>query len=417
MNIRLSLKLVFFTFMTAFAAAMAYAFFVLSFEFYVQGADDNMAELLIETARDSDLGNRTTIETLGFTITRNWQDIPERFRVRNPEPPTERYQLREFAEFDRPNAGPYEVNYVLMVQEDGGAPIYIAKSLTELGMDMAEPAIGPYDSAILIAVFSAAAFSLLLIWTLRVLVKPLEDLQAWAGALTIDNLEMPAPSFRFREFSSLAEIVRRSLYSVSKALSNEREFLQFASHELRSPLTAMRSNVDLLKLSQADAGAAPNAVLQRIERATLTMTELVQTLLWLSRDDEREIETEGVSLSELTEEVVAELDYLREGKPLDVRVETNAHEVMASRSAVRIALSNLVRNAFQHSEAGTVSIRQTGPAVRITNPHDPQPATRSNDLGFGLGTRLINRLSDRFGWQFESTAEMSEFTAQIVFSD
>ena len=70
-------------------------FFVLSFEFYVEGTDDNMAELLIGTAREVDLGEDETISTLGFTITRNWNDIPEKFRYRAPEPPTERYKLRE----------------------------------------------------------------------------------------------------------------------------------------------------------------------------------------------------------------------------------------------------------------------------------------------------------------------------------
>ena len=61
--------------------------------------------------------------------------------------------------------------------------------------------------------------------------------------------------------------------------------MKFASHELRSPLTAMRSNIDLLMLDEALKASASNSVLQRIDRATITMTQLVQTLLWLSREE------------------------------------------------------------------------------------------------------------------------------------
>lgn len=412
MNIRLSLKLVFFSFMLAFGAAMAYAFFVLSFEFYVQGTDDSIAEVLVETARDADLGKGETIRTLGFTITRDWNEIPEKFRYRDPEPPTEPYKLREFFEFPGPDSAPTEINDVLMVQETGEAPIYISKSRTQLAIDVAEPAIGPYRSAILIAVFSSVAFSLLLIWTLRMLVKPLENLQAWAGSLTIEALDTPAPSFRFREFSSLAEIVRGSLSSVSAALENEHEFLQFASHELRSPLTSMRGNVDLL---QRDDAVKSNGALQRIDRATQTMTQLVQTLLWLSRDEQTDIEAERFSLEDMTCEVIEELDYVRAGKNLDLQLETTQSEIIAVKSAVRITISNLIRNAFQHAESGAVSISQKGDEIRVANPYNPQPDHQSNELGFGLGTRLISKLVDQFGWKFEAERTANEHVSRIVF--
>ena len=150
------------------------------------------------------------------------------------------------------------------------------------------------------------------------------------GSLTVEKLDVPAPSFRFKEFSSLAEVVRSSLSSVGRALKNEREFLQFASHELRSPLTAMRSNVELLKLNHADQSVANNEGLQRIERATRTMTQLVQTLLWLSREEhESDIEDQPFSLEDLTHEVVEELDYLRAGKPLEVNLKTTPQDLVA----------------------------------------------------------------------------------------
>lgn len=416
MNVRLSLKLVFLSFMLVFGAAMAYAFFVLSFEFYIQGTDDTMAELLIETAREVDLGKEETIHTLGFTITRNWNDISEKFRRRAPEPPTERYKLREFAEFPGPDSPPFEINNVLMVQEEGDTPIYISKSLTELGMNMSEPAIGPYYTAIFVAVFYSVGFSLLLIWTLRTLVKPLEDLQAWAGALSMQNLEAPAPGFRFQEFSSLAEVVRGSLSSVSKALRNEREFLQFASHELRSPLTSMRSNVDLLKLNDAHQASDSKAVLRRIDRATLTMTQLVQILLWLSREDRQSnIENESFSLGELTREVAEELDYLLAGKNIEVHLETTPQDLVAVRSAVRITVSNLIRNAFQHTESGAVSISQTGGQIRVSNPCDSQADHQSSELGFGMGVRLIKKLAERFGWLFETNTVADKYVARVVF--
>ena len=417
MNIRLSLKVVFLPSMVIYGVAMAYVFFVFSFDLYKDGNDDSVRKLMIETAQSTELNAQSVVSALGYTITNNWRDIPDKYRERVQEPPSRPYELREFANFSNEDVVPESVDYVLMIKDANDRPVYVSKSISRLALDAvsADAGIGPYSWSILVGMITAVAFSLLLWLVLNILVKPLELLRSWAADLTVENLNSPAPSFKYSEFSSLAEIVRSSLASVRASVENEQEFLSYASHELRSPLTAMRSNVSLLKKKQSHMQSDQYPIIERIDRATLTMSQLVQTLLWLSRDYQPENDDEMTELDVLTREVMDELNYLRSGKSIEVELDTEPHTMQASKMACRIALSNLIRNAFQHTEEGLIKICQSGETITVRNPIGAASTGTSSEIGFGLGAKLTTKLVKQYGWRFSTENDSKEFIAKLIF--
>jgi signal transduction histidine kinase len=92
-----------------------------------------------------------------------------------------------------------------------------------------------------------------------------------------------------------------------------------------------------------------------------------------------------------------ELNYLLTGKTIDVCLDTTPCIKHLPEAAFMIIVGNIIRNAFQHTTDGTIFIRQKPSEIQVINPI-PQKRSRLQ-TGFGLGLRLIRKLSYRFNWQ------------------
>ena len=418
MKLRSSLNVYFLVVMVVFGAGMAFVFSTLAFKFYEEGRDSRMTKLMVDAAIATDLTSQPVVTQLGYTVTEDWNLLPEEIRQRFENPPGEAFELnKRFVRLEDENRR-FEIHFLVSVTDGDQPPRYVTRTLTRgfYRRGHEERTLRPYGWSIVMGLLIATGFSVLLLITLRLLVRPLEKLRAWAGGLSVENLQDEPPEFSYREFTDLANIVGESLGSVKEGLDKEQEILRYASHELRTPLAVMRGNVDLLQKLEADPESPTHAVVQRMDRAATTMTQLIQTLLWLQRDEEARLEKTPVALDELTKEIVDELAYLTKGKEISVKLETAPHELHASQSACRIAISNLVRNACQHTSAGTVSIRQDGATLVIENENTNATPGEANELGFGLGMRLLEKLSQQFGWQFSaSETATGGFVAKLEF--
>jgi signal transduction histidine kinase len=72
---------------------------------------------------------------------------------------------------------------------------------------------------------------------------------------------------------------------------------------------------------------------------------------------------------------------------------------MHTQTLCRIIISNLIRNALQHAAEGRVIIEQSGHRVNIENNCD-STAFDADDLGFGLGLELTQKLIAQYGWYY-----------------
>ncbi len=113
-----------------------------------------------------------------------------------------------------------------------------------------------------------------------------------------------------------------------------------------------------------------------------------------------------------------ELAYLLQGKEVSVAVETNEYTLEASPIAVRIVLGNLIRNAFQHTQVGSVTINQTDAGVEIINQNTAEPDSKETQtsLGFGLGLQMVGQLTAAMGWQYHyTTSDNGTHCVNITF--
>ncbi|MGH3132251.1 MAG: ATP-binding protein, partial [Gaiellaceae bacterium] len=193
----------------------------------------------------------------------------------------------------------------------------------------------------------------------------------------------------------------------------EREFVMNAAHELRTPLAAIASAVEVLQQGAKEERADRDRFLAIVERQTTRLTRLARALLTLARAQTRSepIRLEPVPVSALVHEIAADA-----GKPdIVVDVCCDPVDVRAHRELLHQALENLISNARKHGggpvtiqvahddddEHVRVAVTDTG---RGMEPRDTERvldrfyrAPGSNDDGFGLGLSIVREVVEVMG--------------------
>ncbi|WP_421782444.1 histidine kinase dimerization/phospho-acceptor domain-containing protein [Kiloniella litopenaei] len=234
------------------------------------------------------------------------------------------------------------------------------------------------------------------------LADPAQELALWAQNLKSENLNHPIPNFGFIELNSVANELHGSLVRLDEFVIREREFLQHASHELRTPVTVVSGNIELL--AKHDLTTQQIKIVDRINRASRNMKQLIETLLWLGREREPDLIKEEVDYPALLSDVLDDLSYLSQSENIEHQVKMkNTNSVSASPAALYIVVSNLIRNAFQHTPKGHVNVQLENNVLTIENFLDTQSPQLSNEQTEGVGLNLVQRICTRCSWLCETT--------------
>ena len=413
-----SLKFFFIMAMLLLGLAITLSFSAFTLNYFSQGLDRGLKQSLMEAADAENVEDGKPLSLLGYNIASAWEDVPASVKdAFDNIPPEESYQLqkKEFASrfFTRPE----NIYFVLKAINKSGQLRYVSKVIHKA--DVPPPKNHEVPHIIWIALFAISSIGIFLavvLFIIHKVTKPVELLKNWAKSLDEDKLKQPIPDFQYSELNELAKIINSSLSSVQKTLEREMQFLSYASHELRTPITVVRTNTELLiKLLEKEGGTKKQlAVIERIDRVGKTMTSLTETLLWLSRDDSNVLNSEDIDIELLIKQLVTELSYLLAGKTVKLVVNTESYLISAAEIPCRIVLANLIRNAFQHTIEGEVTISQAKGSVSITNSSEAK-AIDNSDLGFGLGLQLTQKLANRYGWSYSDNIETTNYQVQLSF--
>ena len=276
------------------AVVVVVGYSLLSANFFIRGMDnivaDNMAKVVASYVESVPSAQRKRLNHFsGYQIGQDWSQMPEKVRSAFEMP------VRNYVMFKHDDADwlsrPDEILFVMRVAH-AGETYFISSSLTR---DTASPLVGrnAKKSIRLLLVLSAATLATLaaVVWLLfKQVARPVNALGQWARELDENNLQETPPDFYYPELNDLAALIRNSLSSVQESLEREHRFLRHSSHELRTPISVIRNNVELLHKLEATSDKKRERreaqAIQRIDRASLTMKHLTETLLWLSRESE-----------------------------------------------------------------------------------------------------------------------------------
>ncbi len=251
-------------------------------------------------------------------------------------------------------------------------------------------------------------FALFLVGSLlgiRIIDAPLQRLESWSASLDGKQARQPLPSLRFQELDTLANRLAFAFERMRESVDKEKSFLRHASHELRTPMAILSSNVELLDrlTERPDRTDEENAAFLRQYRALEDIKLLTDTLLWINRQSEQQPKRGHVDLHREISTIIEDHRYLVDTDEVNVSIDGDGELTDAPIAAVRIVLSNLLKNAFQYTRQGSITITVSANQVTIENVSSPGDAADCNEpdeqFGFGLGLELVLLMCDRFDWR------------------
>ncbi len=221
-------------------------------------------------------------------------------------------------------------------------------------------------------------------------------------------------------FNSMAE-------QLAGARTAERTFLMSVSHELKTPLTAIRGYAEALR----DGASSPDEAGGVIERESERLQRLLQDLLDLARLDQRQfaVTREPVDLAAVAREIEERYRPRAQEFGVALVVDAPAESVVAAdRGRVMQVASNLVENALRATpRGGRVTVRASSGSIRV---EDTGPGLTPDDVahafdrfflyrrfgadrpvGSGLGLAIVKELTEAMGGGVAVTSEPGEGAA------
>jgi len=224
---------------------------------------------------------------------------------------------------------------------------------------------------------------------------------------------------------------------LSRALETQRAFVADAAHELRTPLSALRLQLQLAERARDndERAAAFDTLRQGLARAT----HLVEQLLTLARQDPAaaQSQSESVDLGALAADVVGAHAALAASKGIDLGLarRDDGLAVTGDADALRTLLSNLVDNAVRYTPAGgrvdvsarrgdasaVIEVTDNGPGIPMSERErvfDRFYRRADSDVpGSGLGLAIVRSIADRQGAKVEldEGPEGHGLTARVTF--
>lgn len=285
-----------------------------------------------------------------------------------------------------------------------------------LPVDEVAASTGALRSSLLVAVPGTSLVLAVLIWfVVGRMLRPVEAIRAEAAAIGGTDLHrrLPVPDSG-DEIARLAVTVNGLLARVETATARQQRFVADASHDLRSPLTRMRTEleVDLARPDSADPMATHRSLLEE----TIGLQRLVDDLLYLARSDEGAPPPTRLPV-DLDDVLLAEARRLRAlGGPTVDSSRVTAGQVVGDAAQLARVVSNLGDNAHRFArttvaltleeqpDAVVLTVADDGPGIppaqheavfeRFARVDEARDAARG---GAGLGLAIARDIVARHG--------------------
>lgn len=187
-------------------------------------------------------------------------------------------------------------------------------------------------------------------------------------------------------------LARRAMVPIQVAWEKQQQFVSDASHELRSPITGIHSNAELMLRHPGHTIEQESHRINTIIQESGRMTRLIGSLLTLARSDANKahLHLEQVNLSELMEAIVAGFKATEELKGITLTADIKSKlYLVADRERLHQLVVILMDNAFKYTLAG-------GLVHVACFSSDNNVAVTVEDTGIGISPENLPRIFDRF---------------------
>jgi two-component system sensor histidine kinase MprB len=304
---------------------------------------------------------------------------------------------------------------VLTVRLAGGGAIQLARgmksvdaTLSRLRLVLALLCMG----GTLLAAFFGRLFG-------RQVIQPVSELTAAAEHITrtddlgrrIEVRSDDEVGRMAQRFNAMLDTLEGSRNALDQSVHSQRQLVADASHELRTPVTALRTNIEVLLSEEGElAGDDRRRLLEDVRAETEELTALITDVIELARGDEPPVNVDDVQFDHVVAEAVARARRRRPATTFEEQLEPTLVEGLSER--LGRAVDNLLDNAAKHTPAGTVvevalrggelTVRDHGPGIPAADrPHlfdrFYRGASARGRPGSGLGLAIVRQVAETHG--------------------
>ncbi len=211
-------------------------------------------------------------------------------------------------------------------------------------------------------------------------------------------------------FNHMLDTLEASRAQLDESVRAQRQLVADASHELRTPVTSLRTNVEVLLESERLDAQDRRRLLADVVEQSEELTMLVSDLIELARGDQPGPATEDVRLDGIAAE---SLDRARRNAPqIDFRAQILPATIEGVPERLSRAINNLLDNATRHSPPGGIVELTVGPGGVVVRDHGPgvdpedQPyvfdrfyrgRNSRGRQGSGLGLAIVRQVTEQHG--------------------
>jgi heavy metal sensor kinase len=265
------------------------------------------------------------------------------------------------------------------------SPIVIRKEAAELIVDLASAYLTALPIAVLVAGFGVW-------WITRKALQPLQDVAEAAERIHAKALDqrLPHPPVR-DEIGRLVRVLNDTFDRLDRSFAQAMRFSSDASHELKTPLTIMRGEIESALRAEAD-NPKIQSLLDSLLQQTQRLSDVAENLLLLSRADADALalKIETIDFSAMCYELAEDAEILSLRRHITTKSAISSGiQVCADEFYLRRILLNLLDNAIKYNvEGGTVamSAARSGSYVFF----------RISNTGPGIPLEHTKRIFERF---------------------
>lgn len=262
----------------------------------------------------------------------------------------------------------------------------------------------------------------LILWIVRVEFQPLDQIarhlshkkhnlsDAATYLLELKTQNIP------KEIQPFVDSLLELIHDLHQSLENEKSFSAFAAHELRSPLTAIKTHVQLSQLILSQSGPIDKIdfSLKQAEASIKRYEQLLEQLLLLSKTEiqSRDVSLESTDVTQPLQQVIKELEKRYSDISHHLQIDwTSLSSMKLPHSTLVIVLKNLIENAYLHAQSSTpiqvfmnknnLIVADTGHGltdIELDLLTHRFWRKSSQNVGYGLGLSLVKLLLEKYNF-------------------
>lgn len=230
-------------------------------------------------------------------------------------------------------------------------------------------------------------------WLVRKSLKPLGELASGVERFNAQTLGQRMPrNFNGDEVDRMAAAFNAMAGRLEQSFQQIREFTLHASHELKTPLTVMRSQLETSLVRETSLSDTQRAALENLHEEVVRLAKIVDGLTLLTKADAGMVALERklVQFDELVREAAEDAEVLAQPGGIQVQLtRCDAVAIIGDRHRLRQVLLNLVDNAIKYND--------TGGRVEISLARDGEFAELVvTNTGKGIAPELLGHVFERF---------------------